>query len=163
MTITIADFDAIETKNLSYQNYTYDDVGKPKAEVMARKFGLKHLDMRIDRPADLKPFDFVVLCVDNSKARKMVYEVCSQNGVGWLDLRCNERNIAYYLPSAKNTLSEMLTTIGNTDEQASCQREVDIKDNKISYACVAIAAIGVQVLLNVLRNETVADTMIKRV
>ena len=161
--ITLIDFDSVEQKNLAYQNFTFNDLTRMKAEALANRFYFKSQVKRVQSAEDLAGFDMIILCVDNSLVRKLVFETCETSGVPWIDLRCNERNIGYYIKSKKNTLAEMLKTIGNTDEKGSCQRPVDMEKDRIHYACVIIASYGLQVLLNMIREEQVVDSMVKRV
>jgi hypothetical protein len=161
--VTLMDFDSVEPKNLQYQNFTFNDLTRMKAEVLANRFYFRHQVQKVQTAEDLAGFDLIILAVDNSLVRKLVFETCEASGVQWIDLRCNERNIGYYIKSKKNTLAEMLKTIGNTDEKGSCQRPVDIEKNTIHYSCIVIAAYGVQILLNLMREEQVVDSMIKRI
>lgn len=161
--VTLIDFDSVEQKNLSYQNYTFNDLTRMKAEVLANRFYFRHQVKKIQSAEDLAGFDLIILAVDNSLVRKLVFETCETSGVQWIDLRCNERNIGYYIKSPKNNLEAMLKTIGNTDEKGSCQRPVDMEKDRIHYACVIIAAYGLQTTLNLIREEQVVDTMVKRV
>jgi len=161
--ITLLDFDSVEAKNLSYQNYTLSDLTRSKAEVLANRYFFKSQVKKVQTAEDLAGFDFVILAVDNSQVRKLVFETCEASGVPWLDLRCNERNIGYYVKSKVNTLERMLKTIGNGDEKGSCQRPVDEAKGTLHYTCIVIAAIGLQVLINMTRDEQIMDEFIKRV
>ena len=161
--ITVVDFDSVEPKNLTYQNFTFNDLTRMKAESLANRYFFKAQVKKVQTAEDLAGFDLIILAVDNSLVRKLVFETCEISGVPWIDLRCNERNIGYYVKSKENTLEKMLTTIGSTDEKGSCQRPVDIEKNQIHYACIIIAAYGCQCLLNLMRDEQIVDTMIKRV
>lgn len=161
--LAVADFDAVEIKNVGFQNYTSKQIGVNKAQALAARLPITAVAKRITTEKELESYDTIILAVDNSDVRRLVFKHCWDHAKEWIDLRCNERNIGCYTVSKGNTPEVMEKTLGPGGEAASCQRDVDIRDNKLSYACLVIAAIGLQQFLNMERNEVYADTMVKRI
>ena len=81
--IQVNDDDKVETKNLTYQNFGDEDVGKHKVDCMKRHASIKFASpYPILTPNQLEGFDLVVCCVDNLGTRRMLYN----SNVKWLDL-----------------------------------------------------------------------------
>ena len=80
----------------------------------------------------------------------------------WIDLRAKGNVISAFVKSEKNTLEEMLKTL-DFQESSSCQNEFELRENKIQYGNIAIAGIGMQMLVNVIRNEQVSDKIIIKI
>ena len=71
--IQVNDDDKVETKNLTYQNFTFDEVGKHKVDCMKRHACVKIASpYPILTPNQLEGFDLVVCCVDNLGTRRML-------------------------------------------------------------------------------------------
>ena len=103
-TIKLVDADVVEQKNILRQNFTPRDLGKPKAEVQARRysssFGLEiqAINRMIESPEDISSLldhsrhgdrnvqNIIIGCVDNNKARRHVAETMRLwNGTYWID------------------------------------------------------------------------------
>lgn len=94
MRMTFVDPDVVEHKNVGRQNFVAAEVGWPKAEALARRYGLGFgLGIRFFNEA-LKPehveqgrryrdgwLHMVVGCVDNVAARRGILDICK----GWND------------------------------------------------------------------------------
>jgi tRNA A37 threonylcarbamoyladenosine dehydratase len=59
--ITIVDFDSVEPKNLSYQNFKTDDLFKNKAQVLGERYNFMYLTHKVEKPSDLKEYDWIIL------------------------------------------------------------------------------------------------------
>lgn len=71
--ITVIDADILEEKNLERQTiYTREDIGKPKAEAIAKRVRCNHISrfIRKDDPLKMKKTDVMFICADNNPARK---------------------------------------------------------------------------------------------
>lgn len=106
--ITIADFDIVETKNLVRQNFARNDVGKNKAEVLASKcntvydtnisaypnFVETHEDLKRLLSRNQQGTQVIVGCVDTNAVRKMIHEfiTLAENPIIWLDSGNDEYN-----------------------------------------------------------------------
>lgn len=147
--ITVMDFDIVEEKNLLYQNYEPEDVGKNKAEVLAERYGVWARPERLVSYSQLEGYDLIVLAVDNHEARKIVWK----SGKDWVDCRAEKMGSQVYIKTASTTYKKMIkTAIKNSPEYGSCQRIEDIKRGDIHLGHVVSAAIGAEVVINKIRK-----------
>jgi predicted dinucleotide-utilizing enzyme len=147
MGIDLYDFDLVEEKNLSYQNFDIEHLDRNKAEVLAEITGYKAIIKAIDSAEQLKDYDLVVLCVDNNKVRQVVYN----SGIKFLDLRASGKTFMAYLTEKDDT--EYLSLTEDTGAKGGCQREEDLEDRHIQFGNLIIASIGIQLLADYLRGE----------
>jgi len=164
--VWLYDFDEVENKNLMYQNYSASDLYKYKSEALGQNYGF---NFHVKKVTDFNEMDGIVcLCVDNVATRKAFFEgpYLNENPkpahLSWIDMRCQGAQVAYYVKSKKNTREEMLKTLPQTQEEGtgSCQYAHDLHNKRIQQGNKIIAAIGSQVLLNILRNETMTSSFI---
>ena len=91
--ITIIDADSIEPKNLTRQQFVQPDIGKNKAEIMARRYGrsfgltIGYIKKYIESPEDLVQLmnssehtPVLVDAVDNNKTRLIMKEAMDEYG-----------------------------------------------------------------------------------
>lgn len=150
--ITLADFDKVELKNIRYQNFTTADISKNKAKVLAEKYCFDYIDKEITREEQLKGFDFIVSCVDNARARKLVFDFCFKNNIYFIDLRAEGRAIAIF--TAKTDKNKLIKTLDfNKEDNSSCQLKYELEKNIIQQGNVIVAVICSQMILNKLRGE----------
>lgn len=155
--VTVWDADDVELKNLSYQNFTEDDVYQNKAQTLGSRYNLNSAQTRVEN-FDEPPINnatIIVLCVDNAETRKAFFSSKLFDSVQWLDLRSQGRAVAYYCSSKITTREFMLATLPEKQEEGtgSCQYAADVIANKIENGNKIIAAIGSQILLNLIRTE----------
>lgn len=84
--LLIIDRDIIEEKNLNrLMEFTKKDIGKPKAEVLGKKFGIKYkiMDLNYTNIEILKS-DLVIDCTDNMRTRFLINEYCRKNKIPWI-------------------------------------------------------------------------------
>ena len=63
--INVWDDDIVEKKNLSYQDFYEDDVGKHKTDVMSYRYlNVKSHPYRVLKKKQLMGHDFFIFCVD---------------------------------------------------------------------------------------------------
>ncbi len=159
--ITLVDNDFVEMKNIKYQNFTTDDLNKNKAEVLSKKYCFDYSTEEITKEEQLKPFDFIVCCVDNVKARKLVFEHCFKENKYFIDLRAEGRAIAVFTKTEKTTKEELFKTLDLTnDKSSSCQLKYELENNIIQLGNVIVSAIASQLILNHLRGEKNKDKYI---
>lgn len=159
--ITIADMDLVELKNIKYQNFTTDDLNKKKAEVLGKKYCLNYMNEEIIKEEQLKPFDFIISCVDNAKARKLIFEYCFKENKYFIDLRAEGRAIAIFTRTDKTTKKEMFNTLDlNEENSTSCQLSYELENNIIQNGNLIVAVICSQLILNKLRGEKNKDKYI---
>lgn len=161
--ITIVDNDKVEIKNVKYQNFTDKDILKNKATLLGDRYGFYGEDKKIIQDTELDEYDTFVLCVDNSKIRKMVYEHCYKNKKQFVDMRAEGRNIAVMTSDMKE--EEAMATLPKvvSDNGGSCQMKYLFDAGIIDYGNVIVSAMGAQVLLNALRGDSYTPKTILRV
>lgn len=150
--IQVNDDDKVETKNLTYQNFTPIDVGLMKVAVMNRNFNcIKFASpYPILTPNQLEGFDLVVCCVDNLGTRRMLYN----SNVKWLDLRSQGRNAAYVSYQADPSMYDSL--LAGKEGSFSCQGESwDGSQEGIHFMHMAIAGMGAQWIQRWFNGESV--------
>lgn len=152
MNITIFDDDTVDPGNLLHQNFTEEDLGKHKAELLAEKYVMT-AKTRFMTEKDFKDFDMVFSCVDSMSFRKSLYEYGWKNPgkLAWIDGRCQSRSIGVYTSEIpKKDLTGDLT---DSKERAGCLLAVD-KKNKVSHITPqVVAAMMMQAFLNHIRGE----------
>jgi adenylyltransferase/sulfurtransferase len=84
--ITIIDRDIVEEKNLNRGiNFTKKDIGKPKAEVLGKKFKVKYEIMDLDfSNVNILKSNLVIDCTDNMETRFLINEYCKKNKIPWI-------------------------------------------------------------------------------
>ena len=151
--ITVADPDKVETKNITYQNFTEEDVGMNKAFVMG---GYKSVSNSIAYPIltekQMKGYDLVICCVDNLGLRKTLYNT----KIKWLDLRAQGRNGAVVSHKADIKMYESL--LSGSDGSFSCQGDSWNGTNEgVQFMQVVIAGLGAQWIQKYFIDEEVYD------
>jgi hypothetical protein len=151
----IADGDNVEIKNITYQNFTGADIGKMKVKAMEDKLYdkcyLSTLDKYIEEK-DLKGFDIIILAVDNMKTRSIVIDYCHKNDKMFIDLRAEGRMVFGMMKGA-NKEDDLATLDMKDTTSGSCQLQEDIDKDRIQYGNLIIAAMGLQLLVNFIRNK----------
>ena len=145
--VTVADGDAVEPKNLKYQDYSELDVGWLKSDVMAERYGVEALGF-INEQSELEGYDYVIVAVDNNRLRRMLepekYTV--------IDARAEGKVVALFLPSSYKD-SKFFTALEG-DEHVSCQRESRLKEGKVDVGNAMAAVLAVNALLSYEEGET---------
>lgn len=151
--ITLCDMDFVELKNIKYQNFTIDDLNKNKAEVLSDKYCLDCITDKITKEEQLKPYNFIVSCVDNIKARKLIMKYCFKNNKYFIDLRAESRAVAIFTKTDKSNEKELIKTLGNDETSKSCQLKYELDKGIIQNGNLIVSTIGSQLILNKLRKE----------
>lgn len=163
-TLKVYDPDEVEQKNLSYQNFTIDDLFKEKAEAIGKRYKIAYAPVRIERFSDILKDaegkedvnDIVVCCVDNAATRATLFN--EDLACNWIDLRSHGRYISMYAKSPKNTKEYLLSTLPKEEDKAegSCQIKAELDAGIIQCGNRIIANIGVQCILNIIRGDKFA-------
>jgi|SaaInlV_130m_DNA_2_1039683.scaffolds.fasta_scaffold12057_4 molybdopterin/thiamine biosynthesis adenylyltransferase len=155
MVFTFADDDTVENKNLSYQNFSLEDIMDEKSESLSARYGFNSITNRIEKEEQLMNYDGIVCCVDNSKFRKLLFKyVDKYDNIFWMDMRSEGRDIAIFTKSKKNTLDVMMKTLPKEDvENGSCQRQWEFENNIIQLGNRIVSSIGAQFILNWVRGD----------
>ncbi len=151
----IADNDNVKLENIqNNQKFDKEDLMMNKAEAIAKKHGFVAIKKKIETEEELKDYDVFVICVDNKKARELIFNYCNKNPDKYfIDLRAEGRGVAAFTTCKENTIEKLLKTLPDDDESGSCQRKADKEQGIFQLGSVIIAEIGAQLLLNNLREE----------
>jgi len=145
------DADDISSSNLLHQNYTTDDLGKLKVEVMADRYAITPVK-RFMTAEDFPNYDLVICCVDAMEFRKSLYEYGWKNkDFLWIDGRCTSHN--GFVLNSKLPKKELEEFITDSKERGGCLLQFE-KDKQTAHALpIVVAATMLQVFLNTLRGE----------
>jgi len=121
--ITVLDFDRVESHNFGTQNYGKADLGRSKAKQLAqnimRRIGvaLNSIDKRLtesNATSILKKYDLVFDGFDNAESRELVRKTCEELGIpclhsglsslGFFEIKWNED---YWVPLKKREVEEV--------------------------------------------------------
>ena len=158
--IDVFDDDIVDASNLLHQNFTDEDVGKYKAEIVAERCGgLITAHKRFMTKKDFENYDTIFSCVDSMTFRKDLYNYgFAHPELFWVDMRCSSRSIGLF--HSKVPKKQLEAALSDSTERTGCLREVD-KKNKTSHVTPQIiAGIGCQTFLNFLRGELQPDKLI---
>jgi molybdopterin/thiamine biosynthesis adenylyltransferase len=153
LNVMMVDDDEVEEKNIKYQNFEMEEIGQKKAMALNNRYGFSYETKLISKKKDLLGFDIIILAVDNSQTRKLVYEYCEENNIYFIDMRSTGRGVAFYTKHKKNNLKTLNATLDEEAVSTSCQVTHELNDGKIQLGNRIIANIGAQLLLNYLRDE----------
>lgn len=165
LSVTYADPDSVDLKNLKYQKYDKKDLADNKAQVMNLKYGFNYIPRKIESEKELDGYDCLVCAVDNTIFRRMFYNyVFNVNKkVYWMDLRSEGRTIAFFCKHPKQTYEDMLATLPKEEvEEGSCQLDYELSAGIIQGGNKIIAAIGSQLILNWYRDDFNPKSLIQR-
>ena len=153
--ITVADPDKVETKNLPYQNFKATEVGVNKALAMEHNYETtnKAIKFPILSEKQMQGYDLVICCVDNIGLRRTMYN-CKD--LKWLDLRAQGRNAAMVSYTADPKMYD--TLLAGEERSFSCQGDSWDGSNKgVHFMQVAIAGMGAQWIQRWFNGEEVCD------
>lgn len=130
--LTIIDGDLVEMKNVARQDFYPDDVGKPKARVIAKRLALRYKipvsykatilrgikdtgEGTIPKSKLIEPL-LMIGAVDNALARKAILKVCEHNQ--------GSRNAAYWI-DAGNGYQRGQVAWGNTSSLKRIHKDME--------------------------------------
>lgn len=151
--ITLLDFDEVEIKNIKYQNFNNADIGKNKAKVLSERYCLGCINAELTRDEQLKPYDFIICCVDNAQTRKLIFEHCFKNDKYFIDTRAEGRAVAIFTAHRDNDFIKLIETLPKNNERKSCQLSHELNNNIIQQGNIIVATMCSQLILNKLRGE----------
>jgi len=157
--ITVADPDIVEAKNIPYQNFTESEISKRKVHAIARYDSVLNTHrFPILSEQQMKGYDLVICCVDNLGVRKTLYNT----SLKWLDLRAQGRNAALVSHKAEANMYD--TLLAGPDGSFSCQGDSWDGTNKgVQFMQIAIAGVGAQWVQRYFNGEEVKDFMVMNV
>jgi hypothetical protein len=138
--VTLMDNDIVEVNQIRYQNFYAQNVGKPKCLALADRYAFKYINERLVTTGRISDgYDLIILCVDNNKARKVVWD----SGEDFIDLRATGRRIA-----AIPKCDDYAKYLDDDPKEYSCQDKADLDKGWIQLGNRVVAAIGCQMVLN---------------
>jgi len=157
----IADMDSVEQKNVLYQNFTTEDLFNNKAKVIGDRYRLVYITEKIEEQ-HLAMYDMYVVCADNGRIRKEVFEHSKNFDKPFLDLRSEGRTIAFF--THEMSLDELNATLNEEtlDNSGSCQLKHEFEKGIIQVGNKIIALIGAQLFLNYIRQQPLLLSFIQR-
>jgi hypothetical protein len=163
---TIFDGDNVEKKNLLYQNFQFEDQLENKSEVLGKRYAMAYKVKYIKSAKEFEPYDIVICGVDNREFRAMLFEYMNEHpDKKWIDMRSEGKAIAIFATNSKNTLPELMKTLGSEEENSgsgSCQLEFELSAGIVQLGNRIVANIGAQYLLNFVRDEPNLASFIRR-
>lgn len=148
---TFYDDDVVEMKNMLYQNFETSDIDSEKTIALSTKyFNISFETRRLDSK-DLAGADLIILCADNNKIRREVFN----SGIPFIDSRANGRAVGIFSSETENYLD----TIGKDNKPSSCQNPFQIAKKEIEYGNVVVAAILAQCILTYVRKNTLPSNL----
>jgi len=158
LNIKIADGDEVNLSNLTYQNFSEEDILDNKAKVLANKYNFLYIDRFITFPEDyenLKTFDFIISAVDSAKFRREFFTFMDKNEIYWMDLRSTGKLINVYTKHKNNDLNTLLSSLPKTGgENSSCQLKFELESGIVQGGNRIVAEIGAQYVLNWYRGQS---------
>ena len=159
----IADNDMVELRQIDYQNFSVKDIGRNKAEILARRYKnqvfISPIEERILNREQLEGYDLIICCADNTVVRELLFRYCHDSNKDFIDLRAEGR---YVMAFQKSNLKTDLTTLDLADRtNGSCQKDEDTEKRWIQKGNKIVAMVGIQMLLNYLRGEKNNKILIK--
>lgn len=159
----IADNDMVELRQIDYQNFSTKDIGRSKAEILARRYKdqvfICPIEERILNKEQLEGYDLIICCADNAVVRELLFRYCHDCNKDFIDLRAEGR---YVMAFQKSNLKTDLATLDLEDKaDGSCQKEEDKEKRWIQKGNKIVAMVGIQMLLNYLRGEKNNKILIK--
>ena len=163
--ITVADPDVVERKNITYQNYFEEDIGKKKVDALDLQHDYKRIPFEIitDLQLNKGKYGLIVCCADNLDVRRLVYRQGFQSecSLKWLDLRAQGRNGALisYLTDSKHCD----TFLAGPEGSFSCQGE-EFNNTRnaadLHFTHIAIAGMAAQWIQRWFNEDNVYDKRI---
>ena len=154
---TLFDDDTVDQTNLLHQNFTEDDLGRRKAEIVSERTAkVITPEYRFMTADDFPKFDVVFSCVDSMTFRRELYNYGFKHpGLYWVDGRCSSRNIGLF--NSKVSQKLLKASLSDSDERRGCLLAVD-KEKKVSHITpVTVASLMAQTFLNHLRGTDTTD------
>jgi len=143
----------LDAGNLLHQDFTDEDIGKYKVDVVAERCGgLINTHKRFMTEKDFPNYDVVFSAVDSMTFRKSLYQYgFNHPEFFWIDGRCSSRQIALY--HSKVPRKTLEASLSDSQERTGCLREVDKKSKTSHVTPQIIAGMMAQTFLNYIRGE----------
>lgn len=148
--IVAYDADIVEEKNLSYQNFSQEDVGEKKVHALGKRHKIDAQPYLVLTEKQIQGYDLVVCCADNLDVRRLIYN----SDVPWLDLRAQGRMGLLVCFKEDKKLYSTLTA--GPDGSFSCQGDAWDRSNAgVHFTHVAVAGYGAEWIQRYFNDEEV--------
>jgi len=148
--IVAYDADIVEQKNLSYQNFSPEDVGEKKVHALEKRHKIDAQPYLVLTEKQIQGYDLVVCCADNLDVRRLIYN----SDVPWLDLRAQGRMGLLVCFKEDKKLYSTLTAGPNGS--FSCQGDAWDRSNAgVHFTHVAVAGYGAEWIQRYFNDEDV--------
>ena len=154
--ITLMDGDIVEERNLPHQQFTPEDIGKPKVNALERHFcnssyvQFTPVVNNFSSNTDLSKYDLVVVAVDCEEPRRLVREKANT----WLELRSTGDGCLMWSHVDDIDVLNLLPKLP-PGESASCQHENAVETGNIQFGFALAAAHGAQWIIQWLCDSLV--------
>jgi len=148
----VFDFDVVEFRNTKWQDYTQEEVGNPKAVLMAERYGFNAEVKRFGQ-VDVANFDVYLIAADNPAVRQIIFEHAIPTKKKFVDMRAEGDIYAVFTQLAP--LDTLLGSLGEDKDSTkgvSCQRFADQERNVIQLGNWFSAIMGMDVFLRQARE-----------
>jgi len=154
--ITVFDPDKVEEKNIPYQNFEKEDIGKLKVQVMHERYNLKSAEpFMVLTKQQIEKYNLVICCADNLDVRRLLYRA----KVNFLDLRAQGRNCALISHLANPKMYD--TVLTGPEGSFSCQGDSwDGSTKGVHFMQVVAAGMGAQWVQRWINGEDVIPYMV---
>jgi len=157
---SVFDDDTVDVGNLLHQNFTEEDIGRSKAQIVSERSASCITPVkRFMTAEDFPKFDVVFSCVDSMSFRRELYAYGAKHPeLYWIDGRCSSRNIGLF--NSRVGQKALQASLSDSDERRGCLLAID-KQKKVSHITpVVIASMMAQCFLNHLRGEDTVDQVL---
>jgi molybdopterin/thiamine biosynthesis adenylyltransferase len=158
--IDIYDNDVVDITNTLHQDFTEEDVGKYKVDVVAdRCLSLVNPFKRFMEEKDFKNYDVIFSAVDSMTFRKSLYEYGFKHPeLFWIDGRCSSRQVGLF--HSKLGQKALEKHINDSKERTGCLLAYDKKAKTSHVTPQIIAGMMTQTFLNYLRQDLQLDPIL---
>ena len=146
--VVVYDPDLVERKNLAHQLFYEEEIGAPKAGILAMRHGFTPRPFKFEAK-HTGGHMFFIICADNPGVRKVIYDHCELAEKEFLDMRCEGSRYSLLTSfCSKEVLARSLGETPTSEVGRSCQRAVDTEAGQIQLGNFAVGAAGCQLLMD---------------
>ena len=148
----VFDFDVVEFKNTKWQDYTQEEVGNPKAILMAERYGFQAAVKRFGQ-VEVADYAKYLIAADNPGVRQIIFEHAAATDKEFVDMRAE--GDVYAIFTERAPLDSLLASLGEDKDSTkgvSCQRFADQERNVIQLGNWFAATMGMDTFLRQARN-----------
>ena len=162
------DDDTVSSHNIANQNFTFNDIGRSKTEVVSEVIKAINPECRVITNGRVEEHTYltgsIVVCVDSIAVRKMIANICTL-GSPWnrvFDFRMGLTSGQFYCVDTLDKLQMWTKTMNFTDEEADAltPRTACGFELSVAYSIWAMLGIGMSLMVRSWKGETLPLTTI---